>query len=155
MRKLKYLAAAVLSLCKPFFLGTIAVGIGLSDSGGVSSSYLRFLIFPHIIPAVCFVFLYLDEDKYRSFRPLVALFELGSLAFLAAIMIPAAKDLSKLMVATKDAQGFSKSAVAYFASLLIDVFCGFIIIPGALPRNDRKSAPAKDGGGTTLPNKEQ
>jgi hypothetical protein len=86
---------------------------------------------------------------------LVALFELGSLVFLAAIMMPAAKDLSKLMLATKDAQGFSKSAVAYFASLLIDVFCGFIIIPGALPRNDRKSASVNDGSGTTLPNKEQ
>lgn len=155
MRKLKYLAAAALSLCKPFFLGTIAVGIGLSDSDGVSSSYLRFLIFPHVIPAVCFFFLYLDEDRYRSFRPLVALFELGSLVFLAAIMVPAAKDMSKLMVATKDAQGFSKSAVAYFASLLIDVFCGFIIIPGALPHDDRKSASVKDGGGSTLPNKEQ
>ncbi|HWR11919.1 MAG TPA: hypothetical protein VN445_08860 [Rectinemataceae bacterium] len=155
MRKLKYLAAGVASLFLPLFLGTVAVGIGLSDSGGFASSYLRFLIFPHIVPAVCLFFLYLDEDKYRSFKPLVAFLALGSMVFLAASLIPAAGNLPKLMLATKDAQGFMKSAVAFFASLLIDIFCGFTVIPGSLVRHDRKSVAAPESGDTTLPNKEQ
>ncbi|MFA5852065.1 MAG: hypothetical protein WC820_05160, partial [Spirochaetales bacterium] len=50
MKKARYLAAGAASLAKPFFLGSLAVGIGLADSGGVASFYLRYLIFPQLIP---------------------------------------------------------------------------------------------------------
>lgn len=155
MRKTRYLAAGVASLAKPFFLGAVAVGIGLSDSGGFASSYLRYLIFPHIIPAVCLFFLYLDEERYRAFKPLVAFFELGSALFLAAALIPAAGNMQKILLATRDAQGFSRTAMAYAAAFLLDLFCCIVFVPGARRLDDRKSEAVQDGDDALLPNKEQ
>ena len=155
MRKVRYLIAGLASLAKPFFLGALAVGIGLSDSGGFASFYLRYLIFAHVVPSVCFFFLYLDEEKYRIFRPLVALLAAGSVLFLAAALFPAAANPQKLLLAAKDAQGLSKSAMAYFATLLIDILCMVVLIPGATSRADRKIAAVQDGNDATLPNKEK
>lgn len=154
MRKARYLAAGTASLTKPFFLGALAVGIGLSDSGGVASFYLRYLIFPHLIPAVCLFFLYFDEEKYRAFKPLVALFSLGSALFLASMLLPASGSLQKLVLASKNAQGLSKTVIAFALAFLIDVFCGIILIPGSRARENRSLEPAENGG-ETLPNKER
>jgi len=154
MKKARYLAAGVVSLAKPFFLGSLAVGIGLADSGGVASFYLRYLIFPHLISAVCLFFLYFDEEKYKTFRPLVALFSIGSVLFLAAMLLPATGSLQKLILTSKNAQGFSRNVMTFAAAFLIDLFCGIILIPGSRARDDRDSATAgKDG--ATFPSKEQ
>ncbi|MGB4586990.1 MAG: hypothetical protein WBH66_08105 [Rectinemataceae bacterium] len=142
MRKARFLAGSVASLVKPLFLGSVAVGLGLSDSGGFASSFLRYLIFPQLLPAICLFFLFLDEGKYSPFKPLVALFEIGSLLFLALSLLSAARNLQKLMVSAASFQGLSGTAIAFFVVFLIDIFCGAILIPGA-------------GGNMTTADKEQ
>lgn len=129
MKKARFLAAGAASLAKPFFLGSLAVGIGLADSGGVASFFLRYLIFPQLIPAVCLFFLYFDEERYKSYKPLVVLFSLGSLLFLAAMLPPATGNLQKLILASKNALGFSRTLMAFAAAFLIDLFCGLVLIP--------------------------
>ena len=155
MRKARYLAASGASLAKPFLLGAVAVGIGLSDSGGFASSYLRYLVFPHIIPALCLFFLYLDEERYRSYKPLVAFFELGSALYLAAALVPATGNLQKLLIATRDAQGFSRTAMAFALALILDLFCCIVLIPGTRRTADRGRAPAGVGGDVISAHKEQ
>lgn len=142
MRKARFLAGSVASLVKPLFLGSVAVGLGLSDSGGFASSFLRYLIFPQLLPAICLFFLFLDEGKYSPFKPLVALFEIGSLLFLALSLLSAARNLQKLMVSAASFQGLSGTAIAFFVVFLIDIFCGAILIQGA-------------GGNMTTADKEQ
>ena len=154
MKKARYLAAGAASLAKPFFLGSLAVGIGLADSGGVALFYLRYLIFPQLIPAVCLFFLYFDEERYKTYKPLVAIFSLGSVIFLAAMLLPATGNLQKLILASKNAQGFSRNVIAFAAAFLIDLFCGLILIPGSRARDDRDSATAEKSG-ATIPSKEQ
>jgi len=128
-RKARYLAAGIVSLAKPFLLGTIVVGIGLADAGGFASSYLRYLIFPHLIPAVCFFFLYFDEEKYASFKPLAALFEAGSIILLAASLIPVLGNPQKVFLAAKNVQSLSRSSAAYFSTFLIDIFGAAVLVP--------------------------
>ena len=142
MRKARFLAGSVASLVKPLFLGSVAVGLGLSDSGGFASSFLRYLIFPQLLPAICLFFLFLDEGKYSPFKPLVALFEIGSLLFLALSLLSAGRNLQKLMVSAASFQGLSGTAIAFFVVFLIDIFCGAILILGA-------------GGNMTTADKEQ
>jgi hypothetical protein len=127
-RKARYLAAGIVSLAKPFLLGTIVVGIGAADSGGFASSYLRYLIFPHLIPAVCFLFLYFDEEKYSSFKPLAGLFEAGSIILLVTVLIPVLGNPQKFFLAAKNAQSLSRSFAAYFSTLLIDVFGAAVLV---------------------------
>jgi len=155
MRKARYLAASAVSLAKPFLLGAVAVGIGLSDSGGFASSYLRYLVFPHIIPALCLFFLYLDEERYRTYKPLVAFFELGSALYLAAALVPAAGNLQKLLLATRNAQGFSRTALAFALALLLDLFCCIVLLPGTR-RSVARGSVSTGAGGDVLPtNKER
>jgi len=155
-RKARYLAAGILSLAKPFLLGTIAVGIGMSDSGGFASSYLRYLIFPHLVPAVCFFFLYFDEAKYLAFRPLAGLFEAGSIILLAVSLIPAAGNPQKIFLAAKNAQGLARASIAYLSTLLIDLFGAAVLIPRLQSRGDTAIAAEKSGDGdSAFPNKEQ
>lgn len=146
MRKLRYLAGGAVSLSKPFLLGAVAVGMGLSDSGGFASYYLRALIFPHIFPALCFLFLYYDEDKYRSFKPLAALFCAGSFLFLAAAFALAAANFQKLLLSTKNPQGFLRTAAAFLAAVLIDVICGILLVSDRHPRRGPKARALPDGG---------
>ena len=88
--KAVFLVASAVSFVKPFLIGMTAVGIGLPGSGALASSYLRYMIFPHIAPAVCFLFLAWDETKYRTFRPIAALVVAGSLIALIASLVPVA-----------------------------------------------------------------
>jgi len=118
------------SLVKPLFIGSIAVGLGLSDSGGFTSSFLRYLIFPQLLPALCLFFLFLDEEKYGPFKPLVAVFEIGSLIFMILSLLSATRNLQKLMVSTASFQGLSGTVIAFFAVFLIDLYCGATLIPG-------------------------
>ena len=155
MRRARFLAGSVASLVKPLFLGSVAVGLGLSDSGGFSSSFLRYLIFPQILPAICLFFLFLDEDRYGPFKPLVALFEIGSMLFLALSLLSAVRNLQKLMVSTANLQGLSGTAIAIFVVFLIDIFCGATLIPGG-PGSRSKTRPIPGAGGdATAADKEQ
>ena len=155
MRKARFLASSVASLIKPLFLGGLAVSIGLSDSGGFASSFLRYLIFPQLLPAICFFFLFLDEEKYKAFKPLTGLFEIGSLLFLALSLLSAAQNLQKLMVSATSFQGLSGSVIAFLVILLIDIFCGATLIPGER-RPVATTSPIPDAGGeAAVPDKER
>ncbi|HWP67727.1 MAG TPA: hypothetical protein VN437_00410 [Rectinemataceae bacterium] len=155
-RKARYLAAGIASLAKPFLLGTIAVGIGLSDSGGFASSYLRYLIFPHLIPAVCFFFLYFDEEKYLSFKPLAGLFEVGSIILLATSLIPVIGNPQKIFLAAKSVQSLSRISAAYFSAILIDLFGAVVLISRLQSPGSKAAGTEKTGDGDpVLPKKEQ
>jgi hypothetical protein len=158
-RKARYLASAIVSLAKPFLLGLTAVGIGLADSGGFASAYLRLLIFPQLIPCVCMFFLFLDEEKYRQFRPLALLLEVGSLIFLTAALFPAIGNPQKLLLAAKDARGLSLSAAAFLAGFAVDFLALIVLVSGA--RKAAVSAPLtppdlgqRDPDNAILPDKE-
>ncbi len=134
------MVGSIASLVKPLFVGSIAVGFGLSDSGGFSSSFLRYLIFPQLLPAICLFFLFLDEEKYHPFKPLVAVFEIGSLLFLLLLLLSAGQNLQKLMVSTTSFQGLFGTAVAFLVVFLIDLFCGAALIPGRNVQAPNKEA---------------
>lgn len=155
MRKLRYLAAGAAALAKLFFLGAIAVGMGLSDSGGFVSSYLRYLMFPQTVPAICLFFLWFDEEKYKPFKPLAILIEIGSSLFLAMTMVSAAGNYPKLLLAAQNVPGLLKNAAAGLAAFLIDLFCLIALVSGPRPRGDRRPAAAPEDGEAKLPDKEQ
>ena len=146
MRKARYLVAGAASLLKPFFLGTVAVGMGLSDSGGFVSAYLRCLIFPSVVPALCMFFLYADEARYRAYRPLAGFMAAGSALLLAAAVWPGLRDSQKLLLAAKDAQVLAGSAIAFIAAFLADLLCALALIPDSRKRGDRASQAALPGG---------
>lgn len=161
MRKARYLVAGAVSLAKPLFLGTVAVGMGLGDSGGFASAYLRCLIFPSVVPAVCMFLLYADEERYRAYRPLAGFIAAGSAVLLAAAMLPGLRDSQKLAFAARDAHTLTRTVVAFLAAFAADATCAF-----ALLLDSRKRAGNVPSGGDLasrdgasrqipLPNKEQ
>lgn len=155
-RKTRYLVGGIISLAKPFFIGTIVVGIGLSDSGGFASSFLRYLIFPQLIPAVCLLFLYFDEEKYMVFRPLAMLLAGISLILLAACGIPLVQNPQKIVLITKNLAGLSRSSLAFFAALLTDLI-DLVILLSHRQKQDVEADRIEhaDPGHDILPRKEQ
>ena len=128
--KAVFLVASAASFVKPFLIGTTAVGIGLTGTGALSSSFIRYLLFPHVVPAVCFLFLALDETKYRAFRPLAALVVAGSLAALLASLIPVAANPGKTFFTAGNSRSLGASAVASLIVMLIDLFSLIVLAPG-------------------------
>ncbi len=90
MRKARYLVAGIAALAKPFFLAGLASGLQVSDGAQLSVPFLRYLLLPQTIPALCLFFLWQDEDRYLGFKPLVAFLSVSSIALLSFIAIPAA-----------------------------------------------------------------
>jgi hypothetical protein len=127
--KAVFLVASAVSFVKPFLIGMAAVGIGLTGSGALASSFLRYLIFPHTVAAVCFLFLAWDETKYQAFKPLVALVAAGSLVALLASLIPVAANPEKAFLVSGDAKSLSVSAVSSFFIMLIDIFSLIVLTP--------------------------
>jgi len=106
-----FAAAVVLSL-KPFLLGFLASSLGLTDSGGFLSAFLRYLIAPQSAAAICLFFLWYDTAKYAAFRPLAILLQALSLATAIACAFAAADDVGRLFVRTDDLMTFvQRSAV--------------------------------------------
>jgi hypothetical protein len=143
--KAAFLVASVLSFAKPFLIGTAAVGIGLTGSGAMAASFVRYLIFPHLVPAVCFLFLALDEERYRSFRPLAVLVIAGSLAALLISLIPVAANPVKTFFAAGDARSLGASAIASFLVLLIDLFSLIVLLPRGKKSGSLESSASKAG----------
>jgi hypothetical protein len=127
--KFRFLAASIASFFKPFLIGTVAVGIGLGDSGAFASSYLRYLIFPHLVPAICLLLLYFDETSNSSFRALVTLLEAGSVLALFLAVAPALDNPQALILVTGTASSLSKTALAFISVVCIDIACFAALIP--------------------------
>jgi len=148
-RKSRYLAASLLSFAKPFLIGTIAVSAGLDDSGAFALSFLRFLVFPHLVPAICLMFIYLDEKTYRHFKPLALLVNGGSLLALFLNLRTITADPQALALTAGSTASISMTIIALGATILIDIFCLAVFIPFGSGR--REGAPMPE---TTLPEKE-
>jgi len=142
MRKARYLAAGVAACAKPFFLAGLASGIQLSDGAQLSVPFLRYMLLPHIVPALCLFFLWYDEYRYSAFKPLATLLALSSIALLAAAAIAAAGNLQMLLLATRNARGLSKLLISAAGTLAIDLLCLFIL----LPDGGRKKPAFRDAG---------
>ena len=161
MRKVRYLVAGAASLAKPLFLGTVAVGIGLGDSGGFASAYLRCLIFPSVVPAVCMFLLYADEERYRAYRPLAGFMAAGSAVLLAATVLPGLRDSQKLVLAAGDAHTLARTAAAFLAAFAADAICALVLLLDSRKRAGNISSgvgPASRDSASRqipLPNKEQ
>jgi hypothetical protein len=72
-RRHALLAASVAQALRPFLLGFLAVDLGLADSGGIASVFLRYLATPQLAVPVCLFFLWYDSKKFTAFRPLALL----------------------------------------------------------------------------------
>jgi hypothetical protein len=129
MRKARYLAAGIAALAKPFFLAGLASGLQLSDGAQLSTPFLRYLLLPQTVPALCLFFLWQDEHRYEAFRPLAAILALASIALLAFVAIPAADNFSTLLLAVRDAQGLFRLLRAALGILAADLLCLFVLIP--------------------------
>ncbi len=127
MRKSRYLVAGASALIAPFSLGAIAVGLGMSDDGGIASSLLRLLVFPHFLPAICLGFLYIDEEKYGSFRNLGIVFEIASLVLLAAMLLPVYRDPESFAAGNPDTAGLVGATIGFIAAVLVDTL-GLLIL---------------------------
>ena len=126
---MRYLAAGLLAAAKPFFLGTLAVNLGLGDSGGNASRLLRYMIFSQIVPAACFFLMYRDEGLYKNLKPLAAIYALGSLAFLLSFMLPAAREPASLILASGGGQGMVLNLAAMAGALVADLSGALALIP--------------------------
>lgn len=128
-RRMRYLAAGLLAAAKPFFLGALAVNLGLGDSGGSASRFLRYMIFPQMVPAVCFFLMYRNEALQKALKPLAAIYALGSLAFLVSFMLPAARDPASLILASGGGQGMVLNLAAMAGALIADLAGAIALIP--------------------------
>lgn len=161
MRKARYLVAGAATLAKPLFLGTVAVGIGLGDAGGIASAFLRCLIFPSVVPALCMFLLFADEERYRAYRPLAGFMAAGSAIFMAAAVLPGLRDSQKLVLAAGDAQALARTVAAFLAAFAVDLICALALFPDSRKRAGSASSggdlAARDGASRQppLPNKEQ
>lgn len=123
-----YLAASLASLAKPFLAGFMAVQAGMANIGGFPAAFLRCLVFPQIIPAVCLFFLYFDRDRYRSFRPLVALFAACSLALSAMAALSAFRSPEKTAFLSGSGAALALGALALLSSFIVDLFDVLVIL---------------------------
>lgn len=137
-RRTRYLAAGILAAAKPFFLGALAVRLGLGDSGGTASQVLRYMIFPQVVPAACFFLMYRDETLLRSLRPLAAIYAFGSLILLASLALPIIKDPRSLLLASGGGPGLAWSLAAIGGALLADLGGAIALVP------DRHVTPDKE-----------
>lgn len=133
-RRIQYLLGAAIALSKPFFLGTVAIGIGMAGQGGFASLYLRYFLYAQVIPAICLFFLYLDEIKYAAFRPLLFILEGGLVLIALAAFAAAVFDTQNLLLAASDMAGLRKSAAAFAAALVADLVA--IVVPIASKRRN-------------------
>jgi hypothetical protein len=134
MRKARYLVAGIAALAKPFFLAGLASGLQVSDGAQLSVPFLRYLLLPQTIPALCLFFLWQDEDRYLGFKPLVAFLSVSSIALLSFIAIPAAGNFQVLLLAARNAQGLLRLLLDALAILAIDLLCLLVLIPEARRR---------------------
>jgi peptidoglycan biosynthesis protein MviN/MurJ (putative lipid II flippase) len=107
------------------------------------------------VPAICFLFLALDEGKYRAFRPLAALVVAGSLAALLVSLIPVAANPEKTFFAAGDTRRLGAAAIASFLVLSIDLFSLIVLAPRG--KKDRIPESGTDGAdqAPASPSKEQ
>ena len=129
MRKARYLVAGIAALAKPFFLAGLAFGLQVSDGAQLSIPFLRYLLLPQTVPALCLFFLWQDENRYLAFKPLVAFLAISSIALLAFVAIPAAGNFQALVLAARNAQGLLRLLLAALGILAIDLTCLFVLIP--------------------------
>jgi hypothetical protein len=158
-RKYLYLLGSLASIAKPFILGSLAVSLGLTDSGGTTSSFLRYLLFPQLVPAVCLFFLFLDRMKYDAYRPLVALVCVGSTFLFILGVVSGTRNIGSLFLHVRDLASFARGA---FAVLAIDLFDLIALVLGksalsSMPREERGTVGAGQEGGknVVLPSEEQ
>ena len=124
-----FAAASLASFIKPFLIGTAALGLGLSPEGSRTQAFLRYLMFPHLLPAVCFAFLAWDEEKYAAYRPLAALAIGGSAA---ALLLSIPSILSDVGVGALEAGSYHalvKTGISILGIILIDLSCLILLIP--------------------------
>jgi hypothetical protein len=138
-RRTRYLAAGILAAAKPFFLGALAVRLGLGDSGGTASQVLRYMIFPQIVPAACFFLVYRDETLLKPLKPLVAIYALGSLFLLAFLLFPILRDPRSLILASGGGPGVVWSLAAIAGALLADLSGAFALVPDRHVTADKES----------------
>jgi len=154
MRKARYLAAGAAALAKPFFIGSLAAGIQLSDLGQLSSPFLRFLLLPQTLPALCLYFLWRDEDKYKAFKPLVALAGTGSIVLLLLLVAEAAGKFQLLLLIAKDARGILGLMLSVLGALAADLLCLLTIIPSARRQGLKMGTSEEPVAPNAIPNKE-
>lgn len=120
MRNRLFTFAAALALAaKPFMIGSIATAANMTDSGGFASAFLRYLVAPQSVSAICLFFLFYEPGRYAPFRPLVIVLQALSLStgLVAAYRALGAADFAYL------AAGDLTRAVALgFLILLVDLF---------------------------------
>jgi hypothetical protein len=87
-RKAVHLIAAIAESLRFFAIAFLAFSVGALFDSSVSS-LLRYAAAPQLLFAVGFFFMWLDRDRYASYRPLLAVGKLAS----AACYIPLASAL--------------------------------------------------------------
>jgi hypothetical protein len=147
MRKARYLAAGVVALAKPFFLAGLASSIQLSDGAQLSVPFLRYLLLPQTIPALCLFFLWYDTDRYGALKPLTAFLAISSIAMLAFGAMAAAGKFQLLLLTVQNAQGLLRVLLAALGTLAIDLLCLFVLLPDS--RRKRNDTPIDSGAGNS------
>ncbi|TXT50484.1 MAG: hypothetical protein FD137_324 [Spirochaetes bacterium] len=134
----RYLAASALDFAKPFMVSAVALRIGLAKDSALSEAFLRVLLFPHLATAVCFLLIFADPQRYRSFMALAALVHSGSLGALVLGAFPALDNPQALSIAAGGAQEAAKTVALYFSIALIDLICLAILISGRIKTRTEK-----------------
>ena len=121
--------ASLACFMRPFLIGAAALGLGLGPEGSRTQGFLRFLIFPHILPAVCFAFLAWDEETYAVYRLLAALAIAGSTLALILSFPPILGSLERGAIESGSYQALARAGLSALGLILIDLFCLILLIP--------------------------
>lgn len=148
------MAAGVAALAKPFFIASLAADIQLSDIAQLSSSFLRFLLLPLTLPALCLYFLWRDEEKYRVFKPLVAVASIGSIVLLILLLIDATGKMQVLLLIVKDARGLLGLLLSVLGAFAADLLCLVTLIPEARRHKPKMNTSEQAVSANARPNKE-
>lgn len=136
MKKRFFLPVAALGLClKPFLLGALAADLGLTDSGGLLSSFMRYLMVPEAAGAVCLFFLWLEPSRHASFRPLAIVLQASSVA-MVLLALPSAGDIASIIFEPRE---LALAALRGLGILVLDL-AG--LLAALLARPDGRAPPA-------------
>lgn len=121
--------ASLACFLRPFLIGAAALGLGLGSEGSRTQGFLRFLVFPHLLPAVCFAFLAWDENAYAAYRPLAALALAGSTLALILSFPPILASLERGALESGSYLALARAGLSALGLILIDLVCLILLIP--------------------------
>jgi hypothetical protein len=138
-RKAVYIAATVAELLRFLALVALADGLGALKGESGADRVFRYAAAPQLLFAAGFFFLWLDEERYSVYRPLLLV---GKLASALAFLPLAALIAALIRMAPLQLQSPAQTAGLASYAALAELFSVAVLVFGR-PGKDRSPLPPK------------